>query len=431
MRKQIILEHRQALDEYDKARTLHQSCKSTNKCPKDADCVCERALDFKEKQKVYQEKCEALNKLNESALAINQAKTDAKVNERLNRRNEGRTDFKGKKMFEREELTEERFNELTEEGHAIANIAVMYGMSRSSLDYLRKMGFDKNKKERTEYTGAKIYEKESLTREIYDQHKNDGFLEEDISKMYGITLPTLRYMKSKNFENKKGGKSMKYTGKKVYERSKLTVDKYNEHKKDGFSDEKIRVSYGFPKSSFDKWKSDNGLTKKRDNTRNDIEVAATSENLEKDTSVAKKIVDNAIEMKVEPELNLLDLSHENIVLKQENERLNDEIKDLLLKITENNELHSQSLTERYTEMADKNETIRLLSQDNIVLQGEIEGFRIALEQYQEELNKLINNRNQSDEDLTEAINKQFKQFEKYEMMLLGRTLQLLKDKHSA
>jgi len=198
-----------------------------------------------------------------------------------------------------------------------------------------------------------------------------------------------------------------------YERSDLTPERYREHKSvDKLTDDKIREMYGdFPKSSFDKWKKDNDLVKpyKKDEApvakseQSDAQLQREHEKLKIDhdslkiryEETAERCRQLEQELVIERETNatksdLLNSLEKKLTLEQETSATKSE---LLLSF----EADIKKLEQELQAHKDKDTCSSNVEADKVEASNECATCK--------ELATLLQQRDEQDEELTDAINK--------------------------
>lgn len=133
-RKQVILEHREALTAYDVAASKYRSCVNAKKCTEHQECECPALALKLEAQKVVEEKAEALRVINEQTIARNDAQAILNIDKREKRMEERRT------MATK--LTVDTFKQLANQGLKAAEIAKKTGVSVATV-YAKKSEWKK------------------------------------------------------------------------------------------------------------------------------------------------------------------------------------------------------------------------------------------------------------------------------------------------
>lgn len=296
MKRRIVLEHRQALDEMEAAKSKHRSCKDKKKCDNGNGCiVCPAALNYQAKKAVFDVKVAALNKLNEQAIERQRNKVLIKINER------------------------------TKEGTEI------------------------------------------LVKE---------------------PKPPL------------------------YKREDLTVKRYQRHREvDELKDREIREMYGFPTSSFDKWKRDNNLVQKNQQQKGDNMTTQKTVNSKEDSAYKQQYEQVKTEYDALLE-NHLKAQQELEAANAESAKRMEKMTHLEAELDSLKEVNIGLKTERDVFEAESNQY-----KQQIASQAE------TIERLQADLAALIE---ESDNDAMEAIERQFQRFDQWETMMLERLLQMKK-----
>lgn len=153
--RQIILEHRDALDALDEAKSKQASCARKGTCKDEAYCLtCPARLNKAQCEAVFKEKSDVLKQLNERIVKHNTEQSLQQWVERSNKRKakksrENMMKAKGSNhmakkepvtpIYKREELTAERFiRHRDEEGKTDRQIREMYGIPNGSFSKIKK-----------------------------------------------------------------------------------------------------------------------------------------------------------------------------------------------------------------------------------------------------------------------------------------------------
>ncbi|MFY0744784.1 hypothetical protein AB1K09_20155 [Solibacillus silvestris] len=153
--KQIIFEHRDALDQFDEAKAKQAGCARKGNCKDEAYCLtCPARLEKERCESVLKEKSETLKQLNNRVIAHNEGQALQMRIDRLNERNQRKTKSIKKERkplmatkkeevvqpkYSRDELTHERYlMHSVEEGKTDNMIRSMYGIPKGSFTKIKK-----------------------------------------------------------------------------------------------------------------------------------------------------------------------------------------------------------------------------------------------------------------------------------------------------
>ena len=153
--RQIILEHRDALDALDEAKSKQASCARKGTCKDEVYCLtCPARLNKAQCEVVFKEKSDVLKQLNDRIVKQNAEKSIQQLMERSNKRKakksrENMIKAKGSNhmaqkepvtpIYKREELTPERFiQHRDEEGKTDREIREMYNIPKGSFSKVKK-----------------------------------------------------------------------------------------------------------------------------------------------------------------------------------------------------------------------------------------------------------------------------------------------------
>lgn len=153
--KQIIFEHRDALDQFDEAKAKQSACARKGNCNDEGYCLtCPARLEKERCESVLKEKSETLQQLNNRVIAHNEGQALQMRIDRLNERNQRKTKSIKKERkplmatkkepavqakYSRKDLTRERYLvHSVEEGKTDNMIRSMYGIPKGSFTRVKK-----------------------------------------------------------------------------------------------------------------------------------------------------------------------------------------------------------------------------------------------------------------------------------------------------
>ena len=227
-------------------------------------------------------------------------------------------------------------------------------------------------------------------------------------------------------------KGMEKTSAPTYKREDLTPERYLNHKNlDEFTDTKIREMYDYPKTTFEQWKRDNNLV------RNYKKGAAPAEKVDapQQRKYDKlKLEHDSLKVRYDETAERCRKLEQELVIEREAHTMKSDLLNLLEK---------KLAVEKETS-ATKSELLLSLEADIKKLEQELQAHKDAcgskpksnkVEASNEcatckELATLLQQRDEQDEELADAINKQMERFDQYEDYLFDRIKQLKHDARS-